>query len=84
MIAMAAKHDDWKFASVFLMFSLTEKTITMAVKHDDYVSYLKPESMLTVYLKGTVKETKKAYAKIDTIGIKKPELLLMVGSMHVL
>ena len=51
----------------------------MPITHDAYQKYLKPDSMVTIYMKGTVRETKKSYAKIDTISMRKPALEIHVS-----
>ena len=51
----------------------------LPITHDAYQKYLKPDSLLTVYLKGTVQETGLSYAKIDTISMRRPSLTVKVG-----
>jgi hypothetical protein len=57
---------------------ISGKKFDLPITHDAYQKYLKPDSMVTIYLKGSVKETKKSYAKIDTIRMLKPHLNLKV------
>ncbi|ELT93168.1 hypothetical protein CAPTEDRAFT_156823 [Capitella teleta] len=54
------------------------KKFDLPISHEAYQKFLKPDSMVTIYLKGNVKETKKSYAKIDTIRMLKPKLTIKV------
>ena len=51
----------------------------MTISYDDYISFLKPDSIVKVFLKGTVLETKRSCAKVDTFQILKPGIEVKVG-----
>ena len=61
-----------------LMLPLTEGEIEFPVISHDYAGVLKPESMVTVYLKGTVSETGRTYAHVESFHIKRPGLSIQV------
>lgn len=54
------------------------KTVSLPVTGSDYIQVLKPDSIVTVYLKGTVVDTGLSYAHIDKIAITNPEILVSV------
>ena len=58
--------------------TLSEREETVHVTYDDYKSFIKPEAAIQIYLKGTVKETKKSYAHNETFSFTKPSLKLEV------
>ena len=45
---------------------------------EEYKAFIKPEATIQVYLKGTVKETKKSYAHNETLSLTKPSLKMEV------
>ena len=44
----------------------------------EYIGFIKPEATIQVFLKGTVKETKKSYAHNETFSLVKPSLKVEV------
>ncbi len=59
-----------------------EKTCELEITADMYEAYLKPDSMVTIYMKGHVEETKKAYAQIKSFHVSKPQLTLQVCAKY--
>ena len=68
------------FNSASFSSFLSEVEEVIPVAHENYESQLKPDSMVTVYLKGTVQDTKRSYAHIDTFGLLKPNLTVQVSA----
>ena len=64
--------------TIYEFFVLSEKTRSLPVPASAYSGLLRPESLVSVFLKGTVKESGRAWAKTDVIAVRKPELVLMV------
>ena len=62
-----------------LLYFITERTVSVTVPSDDYLDIIKPDSMITAYMKGTVKETGRSYAHIDNISVLKPSLMISVS-----
>ena len=63
-----------------LTLVLSEVTKEVHVAHDDYDDYLKPESMIQAYLRGTVIETKRSYAHIESFALTKPSIKIEVSN----
>ena len=56
----------------------TEREESIHVSYDEYKKYIKPEACIQIYLKGSVKETRKSYAHYETLALTKPSLKLEV------
>ena len=61
-----------------MLFAVLEREETVHITYEEYKSIIKPEATIQVYLKGTVKETKKSYAHNETFSFTKPTLKLKV------
>lgn len=59
-------------------FCLAEREEVLTVSHEEYMKFVKPDPSIQVYLKGSVKETKKSYAHYETFAFTKPPLQLEV------
>lgn len=57
---------------------LVEREEIVHVSDEEYKAFIKPEATIQVYLKGTVKETKKSYAHNETLSLTKPSLKMEV------
>ena len=57
---------------------MVEREEIVHVTDEDYKAFIKPEATIQVYLKGTVKETKKSYAHSETLSLTKPSLKMEV------
>ena len=54
----------------------------LRIVYNDYKHLIKPESMVKIYLKGTVLDTNKSYARQDTFTFSKPPLEIQVYLQH--
>ena len=61
---------------------LVEREEIVHVSEEEYKAFIKPEATIQVYLKGTVKETKKSYAHSETLSLTKPSLKMEVRKFN--
>ena len=54
------------------------------VTADGYEAYMKPDSIVTIYLKGYVVDTKRSYAHVESFQVAKPGLEIEVEYMSVI
>ena len=64
---------------MFAIFLYTEYEKVIKVSYEEYRDYIKAEASIQVYLRGTVKETKRSYAHCETFSLTKPPLKLSVS-----
>lgn len=67
------------FFAVF--YCITDKTSSLTVTSEDYVDILNMDASVTIYMKGTVKETGRSYADIDNLSVIKPDLMVSVSNL---
>jgi len=61
------------FSSLFVH---PQKTCKLVITSEAYESYLTPDSMVTVYMKGQVIETNRAYAKTRSLNMRNTVIAL--------
>ena len=74
------KKADLKILSHNLYFTVIEESLSLPVNYSDLEGILIPDAVVTVYLKGTVKETKRSYAHVESFKLTKPSLDVKVVS----
>ena len=58
-----------------------EAESVLHIPHDDYEHVLKPEASVQVYLRGTVVDTKRSYAHLESFSFSKPPITLKVWTI---
>ena len=61
---------------------IVDRELLLHVVPEDYMHLIKPESMVKVYLKGTVLDNNRSYARQDTFTFTKPTLEIQVNLIY--